>query len=256
MLGRSPSEYERLRDQARIWEPETASLLDHAGLAPGTRCLDVGCGPGETMSLMAERVGPAGHVTGIDIDATIGAQAIDMLHAAGHRRCTFEAIDAETDETIPGAPFDLVFARLLLLYTDDPAAALRRLWAWVAPGGRLVVQDYDLVMSGSLQRSRRSTSSGAWCSTSSGTAPATFGRGSICRRCTSRPGVGAPDGMDAGAWVGTLPRSHRCTRRSTAACCRPRSSSVSRPRSAAPAGSTSSLARPPERTGTPRCGRC
>ncbi len=205
VLGRSPSEYERLRDQARIWEPETASLLDHAGLAPGTRCLDVGCGPGETMRLMAERVGPGGHVTGIDIDATLGAQAIDMLHAAGHRQCTFEAIDAETDETIPGAPFDLVFARLLLLYTDDPAATLRRLWAWVAPGGRLVVQDYDLVMSevapalATVDEFRRVVLD-------------VFRHGGRDIRpglhlpaLHAQAGIGAPDGMDAGAWVGTLP---------------------------------------------------
>jgi hypothetical protein len=37
-----------------------------------------------------------------------------------------------------------VFARLLLFHLADPSAALRRLWDWVAPGGHLVVQDYDL----------------------------------------------------------------------------------------------------------------
>jgi hypothetical protein len=35
LLGRTPEEYERLRWQARIWEPATAELLDRAGLAPG-----------------------------------------------------------------------------------------------------------------------------------------------------------------------------------------------------------------------------
>ena len=48
--------------QARAWRPATEALLDHVGLAPGGSCLDVGCGPGETMRLMAERIrpGPAG----------------------------------------------------------------------------------------------------------------------------------------------------------------------------------------------------
>src|SRR5690242_18482700 len=68
-LGRTPQEYERLRAQARIWEDATGRLLDRVGLAPQARCLDAGCGPGETMRLMAHRVGPAGEVTGIDVDA-------------------------------------------------------------------------------------------------------------------------------------------------------------------------------------------
>ena len=42
------------------------------------------------------------------------------------------------------APFDLVYARLLLFHVGDPVAVLRRLWAAIAPGGALVVHDYDL----------------------------------------------------------------------------------------------------------------
>lgn len=143
-LGRTPAEYERLRAQARAWEAATGRLLDQVELAPGARCLDAGCGPGETMRLMAQRVGPAGHVRGVDIDAELGAQALAALHAAGHHQCSFEPADVEHAERITGAPFDLVFARLLLFYVRDPAGVLRRLWEWVAPGGHLVVQDYDL----------------------------------------------------------------------------------------------------------------
>src|SRR5918912_3663027 len=92
-LARTPEEYERLRAQARVWEDATLRLLDRIGLAPGMRCLDAGCGPGETMRLMAERVGPAGRVVGVDADAALGAQALAMLHGAGHRQCEFAAAD-------------------------------------------------------------------------------------------------------------------------------------------------------------------
>ena len=44
----------------------------------------------------------------------------------------------------PGAPFDLVYARLLLFHLPQRVAVLRRLWEAVAPGGHLLVQDYDL----------------------------------------------------------------------------------------------------------------
>jgi trans-aconitate methyltransferase len=143
-LERTPDEYERLRAQARTWEAATGRLLDQIGLAPGASCLDAGCGPGETMRVMAQRVGPAGRVLGIDADASVGAAALAMLHRSGHRQCSFHTQDLAADEPIPGAPFDLVYARLLLFHLPDRVAALARLWDVVAPGGHLVVQDYDL----------------------------------------------------------------------------------------------------------------
>ena len=144
VLGRTASEYGRLRAQARAWEPATARLLDQVGVAPGARCLDAGCGPGETMRLLATRAGPGGAVVGIDVDERLGAQAVDALHAAGHAQCAFAAVDVTSPAPIPGAPFDLVFARLLLMHLPDPTAVLARLWSAVGPGGHLVVQDFDL----------------------------------------------------------------------------------------------------------------
>lgn len=82
-LGHSPQEYDRLRTQARVWEDATGKLLDRVGLGPGASCLDAGCGPGETMRLMAERAGPSGRVVGIDTDASLGAMALETLHYAG-----------------------------------------------------------------------------------------------------------------------------------------------------------------------------
>jgi SAM-dependent methyltransferase len=143
-LVRTPEEYERLRRQARVWEPATGRLLDQVALAPGARCLDAGCGPGETMRLMAQRVGPAGRVVGLDVDAPLGARALEMLHGAGHRQCEFASVDLTADAPLPGAPFDLVYARLLLYHLPERVAVLGRLWDAVAPGGHLLVQDYDM----------------------------------------------------------------------------------------------------------------
>jgi len=143
-LGRSREEYERLRGQARGWETATGRLLDEIGLAPGARCLDAGCGPGETMRLMAQRVGPAGSVLGIDLDAPLGTDAVAMLHASGHRQCRFQVHDVTSPVPLPAAPFDLVYARLLLFHLPERVAVLARLWDAVAPGGHLVVQDYDI----------------------------------------------------------------------------------------------------------------
>jgi len=143
-LGRTREEHERLRAQARVWEAATGRLLDQVGLAPGARCLDAGCGPGETMRLMAHRVGPEGGVVGIDVDEPLGTAALAGLHAAGHTQCAFVRHDVAAGEALPGAPYDLVFARLLLFHLPQRLAVLRRLWDAVAPGGHLVIQEYDL----------------------------------------------------------------------------------------------------------------
>jgi len=143
-LGHTPEEYDRLRMQARVWADATGRLLDRVALTPGATCLDAGCGPGETMRLMAERTGPAGRVLGIDTDSSLGTMALATLHAAGHRQCSFHAHDLTAGEPIPGGPFDLVYARLLLFHLPQRVEVLARLWDAVAPGGHLVVQDYDI----------------------------------------------------------------------------------------------------------------
>jgi SAM-dependent methyltransferase len=194
-LGRTPEEYERLRAQSRVWEAATARLFDQVGLRPGARCLDAGCGPGETMRTMAQRVGPEGWVLGVDVDGPLGAQTLASLHAAGHHQCAFECADIAADR-IPGGPFDLVFARLLLFHVHDRVGVLRRLWDMVAPGGHLVVQDYDVEPCGvqpelatvdEFRRVVRGAFEGAGCDDRAGHhLPLLFGEA----------GIGAPDGTD------------------------------------------------------------
>jgi SAM-dependent methyltransferase len=144
ILGRSPEELARLRAQARVWEGATQATLAAAGIAPGMRCLDAGCGAGEGMRLIGRLVGPGGHVTGIDLDGGLGAQVLDELHREEGPNFAFVAGDILGGTQVAGAPFDLVLARLLLIHQVDPAGAVRRLAALLRPGGRLVLMDYDL----------------------------------------------------------------------------------------------------------------
>ena len=140
---RTPSEYERLRAQSRGWEAATVRAFDTIGIPPGASCLDAGCGPGETMRLLADRAGPSGSVTGIDADAGLGPLVEDFLRKAGYGQCRFLAADLNNDGPVPGGPYDVVFARLLLFHLPQRLEVLRRLWDAVAPGGHLLVQDYD-----------------------------------------------------------------------------------------------------------------
>jgi ubiquinone/menaquinone biosynthesis C-methylase UbiE len=141
VLGHSAQEYERLRRQAQMLEPATRRLFHAIGLRPGWSCLDLGCGPGETMQLMGEIVGPSGEVTGLDRDANAGREAIEQLAATGTSRYRFINANMESIDEIGGPLFDLTFARLALLFTRDPVAVLRKMYSWTKPGGYIAVQD-------------------------------------------------------------------------------------------------------------------
>ncbi|MCU7722826.1 methyltransferase domain-containing protein [Actinoplanes sp. KI2] len=195
-LRRTPEEYDRLRAQARVWEEATGRLLDRVGLAAGARCLDAGCGPGETMRLMALRVGPAGRVTGIDADAPLAAQTERMLRDGGHRQCRVIAHDLTAYESVPGGPYDLVFARLLLFHLPERVAVLRRLWQSVAPGGHLLVQDYDLAALGVLPPSAALDEAGRLIVDTFGAVGCDVRVGATLPALFARAGIGEPDGTD------------------------------------------------------------
>ena len=141
--ARDLNEYQRLRDQALMWQRATEEVLDRIGLRPGVSCLDVGSGPGAAMRLMADRVGPTGRVTGIEIDGALGSHALADLRAQGG--CEFELIEANVLDldTVPGAPFDLTFCRLFLMHMQEPVAALEKMMFWTKPGGTVVAQEFD-----------------------------------------------------------------------------------------------------------------
>lgn len=142
VLSRTVSEYERLRDQAAIWSPFTEQVLAKAGLGPGMHALDAGCGPGAVMRLMAKRVGRTGSVTGVDIDADVGAYGLAQMQGEQAGNFRFHTANLLDGATVPGAPFDLVFCRFLLLHMDDPVEMVRRLAALTRPGGTLVAMDF------------------------------------------------------------------------------------------------------------------
>jgi cyclopropane fatty-acyl-phospholipid synthase-like methyltransferase len=66
VLGGSDAERARLRAQAEDHEASARWLLREAGVAPGWRVLDVGCGPAGILALLSELVGHDGEVIGLE----------------------------------------------------------------------------------------------------------------------------------------------------------------------------------------------
>jgi len=141
--ARNAAEYERLRDQALLWQRASEEVLDRIGLKPGMNCLDVGSGPGAVMRLMGNRVGPQGHVTGIEIDGALGAQALADLRAQGGAQFELIAANVLELDAVPGGPFDLTFCRLFLMHMQDPVAVLEKMLFWTKPGGTVAAQEFD-----------------------------------------------------------------------------------------------------------------
>jgi SAM-dependent methyltransferase len=212
-LGHTPEEHDRLRAQARVWEAATGRLFDEIGLSRGSRCLDVGCGPGETMRAMAERVGAVGRVQGIDLDASLGTLSIERLRAEGCHQCTFRRHDVTAEEPIPGAPFDLVYARLLLFHLPARETVLARLWEAVAPGGHLVVQDYDLRGLRVLPALDSFDEMLRVLGDAFGAAGCEVHAGARLPELFARAGVGDPDGTDVAGRLEPLATGHEIVER-------------------------------------------
>jgi SAM-dependent methyltransferase len=120
------------RDQ--VLAPVADVLLRAARPAPGEIVLDVGCGCGRTTLAVAERVGPQGFVTGVDLSAPmleVGRQRADIGHVSNVR---FVQADAQTFR--PDRPPQLVISRFGTMFFDDPVAAFTNLADVLAPGGR------------------------------------------------------------------------------------------------------------------------
>ncbi len=108
-----------------------AVMLEQAGLRPGMRVLEIGSG-GYNAALIAEVVGPTGHVVSVDIDADIVTRARRLLAEAGYPGVRVVHGDAEHP-----VPDEERFDRIIVTVGawDLPPAW----WEQLVEGGRIVV---------------------------------------------------------------------------------------------------------------------
>ena len=142
VLGHTDNELDRLTIQARMLEPFTRQLLQEAGIRPGMRILDIGCGSGDVSFLAADLVGPTGRVVGVDLAAAAVRRASDRAQAANRSNVSF--VEGDPLEMEFTDRFDAVVGRLVMMYLPDPVVALRRLARHLHPGGLVVVQEIDM----------------------------------------------------------------------------------------------------------------
>jgi len=111
--------------------------IERAGLAPGMRVLDVGCGFGETTLQLAGHVRPGGSVLGTDCCPPFLDTARADARRAGIANAEFEVADAQSCHFEP--EFDLAFARFGTMFFESPVAGMRNIRSALKPGGRLLM---------------------------------------------------------------------------------------------------------------------
>jgi ubiquinone/menaquinone biosynthesis C-methylase UbiE len=127
-----------------FFDPIGAALAAHAGLRPGERVLDVGCGRGASLFPAGEAVGRSGAAVGIDLAPGM----VDATAAEARRRdlaqVRVQVGDAEAPD-FPDAAFDAVLGGLMLFLLPDASAAVRAYARLLRPRGRLVLSTFTEV---------------------------------------------------------------------------------------------------------------
>ena len=121
--------------------PIGAALVRAVGPAAGERALDLGCGRGAVLFPLADAVGPAGRVTGIDLSAEMVARTAADVRDRGLGTVDLHVMDASAPD-LPAASYDLAVSSLVVFFLPDPAAALRSWRQLLVPGGRLGISTF------------------------------------------------------------------------------------------------------------------
>jgi ubiquinone/menaquinone biosynthesis C-methylase UbiE len=127
-----------MADRLAAYRHEGLELLN---LSPGSAVLDVGCGAGEICVDLADRVGPAGRIAGVDVSEAMIEAA---RRAATSARCNIDLRVASAYQ-LPFADqsFDVVRAERVFQHLAEPEAALMEMLRVTRIGGQVMLVDPD-----------------------------------------------------------------------------------------------------------------
>jgi SAM-dependent methyltransferase len=134
---------ERLLVQGDALVADTGIMLDRIGVAPGWRCIDLGCGPRGITDLLSTRVGPTGRVVGLDADAVVLDYARQDASSRGVGNVDFVTGDIFRTG-LPAGSFDLVSTRFVLSNVGNAEGFLEECARLTRPGGCAAFQEADI----------------------------------------------------------------------------------------------------------------
>ncbi len=116
-------------------------ILDGLQLREGQDVVDLGCGMGADVFEMAQHVGPAGTVAGVDASESMINEAKIRAEGLG-LPVAFEVGDAQALR-FADATFDGCRTERMLMHVPDAEAALSEMVRVTKPGGRVSIFDFD-----------------------------------------------------------------------------------------------------------------
>ena len=117
-----------LRFMGKYSEPLATQFADLAGVHPGLRVLDVGCGPGALAAELVRRAGPDA-VNAVEPSASFAAAVQERLPGVDVQQATAEQLP------FPDHAFDAALAQLVVHFMADPVRGLREMGRVTRPGG-------------------------------------------------------------------------------------------------------------------------
>ena len=143
-IGTNADEQDRLRRQAQAIRPWAVAILDRVDVQPGSRIIDFGCGNGGLLELLSERVGPSGHVLGLDYGDEHVASARSFV--MDRSLTNVEVMQGDARRTgLPSGSFDGAHARLLPVNIPRPDEVVAEMVRVVKPGSWVACQEADLL---------------------------------------------------------------------------------------------------------------
>ena len=115
------------------------SLFPDEAPAPGTRLLELGCGPGFYACRLSEEL-PMVQTTGVDLSQALIARATSRARSRQLSNCSFERADAHA---LPYASdsIDAVVVSRLFLIVPDKEGIIREINRVLKPGGRCFIAE-------------------------------------------------------------------------------------------------------------------
>jgi SAM-dependent methyltransferase len=142
ILDGGDEDLRRLLGVAEVSGEMARAAFRRVGMQEGWTAIDCGCGPIGGLAVMAEMVGPAGRVVGVDVSEPAILRARSVVAALELGNVELLAGDIhELDAAAVGGPFDLAYTRLFLMHQPDPVRTLSQIARLLRPGGWIVAQE-------------------------------------------------------------------------------------------------------------------
>lgn len=144
--------YDLLSGERCVYRAGRVAGIELLGLRHGDTVLDLGCGTGLSFGLLADAVGPTGHVVGVDSSeqmlllagrriARNGWPNVRVVQADATQLSADDLATSASRDEVDAVRVDAVFFAYALSVMNDHDAALSRAAALLPPSGRMGIVD-------------------------------------------------------------------------------------------------------------------